>query len=122
MKTQTKSAIVLVVTLIVGIAIGVFAWSIVHNERMERLRKMRGSGGIYTMIELYTSPVDSEQEVVLREFSERYQARFDEIYGRVSQQRREIQDSMRVELRTILTPEQQEEMAAWLDKSSRSSN
>ncbi|MEQ9103962.1 MAG: hypothetical protein RIE53_04630 [Rhodothermales bacterium] len=128
MKTQTKSVLVLLVTLLVGIGIGAIGWSIVHNQRMDRLRTMRGAGGLYHMIEAYTTPTDATQEAELRDLTTRYQERFNVIFGDVYDQRRVILDSMRVELRTILTPEQQQDMSAWLDrrdsadKSSKQSN
>lgn len=122
MKTQTKSVLVLLVTLLVGVGIGAIGWSIVHNQRMDRLRTMRGSGGLYHMIEAYTKPTDAAQEAELRDLTTRYQERFSVIFESVYDQRRVILDSMRVELRTILTPEQQQDMSAWLDRQDKSNN
>lgn len=121
MKTQTKSVFVLVLTLIVGIAIGAVSWSIVHNERMERLRDMRREGGLYGLIDRYTDPVDASQETVLREVGQRYQDRLEEIYGVAHDERNVVLDSMRAELRTILTPAQQAEMASWLNRNEQKS-
>ena len=119
MKASTKSVLVLVLTLMVGIAIGAVSWSIVHNQRMEKLRQMRREGGMYGLIDKYVDPSDSAQETALRSIADRYQANLELLYGEARKERNAVLDSMRAELRTILTPAQQQAMAEWLDRPSR---
>ncbi len=114
MKSQTKSALVLVVTLLVGVAIGAVGWSIVHNERLERMREMRREGGLYGVIDRYIDPESIRQEEQLRAVADRYHRQLDGIYGLARSQRNVVLDSMRTELRTLLSPTQQEAMADWL--------
>ena len=119
MKASTKSVLVLVLTLFVGIAIGAVSWSIVHNQRMEKLREMRRNGGMYGLIDKYVDPSDAAQEAALRSIADRYQADLELLYGEARTERNAMLDSMRAELRTILTPAQQQAMAEWLDRPSR---
>ncbi len=105
---------VLVVTLLVGIAIGAVGWSIVHNERMERMREMRREGGLYGVIDRYIDPESANQEEQLRAVADRYHRQLDDIYGLARRQRNVALDSMRAELRTLLSDAQQEAMADWL--------
>lgn len=114
MKTQTKSALVLIVTLLVGVAIGAVGWSIVHNERMERMREMRREGGLYGVIDRYIDPESAGQEERLRAVADRYHRQLEDIYGLARSQRNVALDSMRAELSTMLSPVQQEAMAEWL--------
>lgn len=119
MKASTKSVLVLVLTLMVGIAIGAVSWSIVHNQRMEKLRQMRRDGGMYGLIDKYVDPSDAAQETALRSVADRYQSDLELLYGEARKERNAVLDSMRAELRSILTPAQQQAMAEWLDRSSR---
>jgi len=102
------------VTLLVGVAIGAVGWSIVHNERMERMREMRREGGLYGVIDRYIDPESVHQEEQLRSVADRYHAQLEDVYGHARNRRNVILDSMRVELRTLLTKAQQEAMADWL--------
>ena len=122
MKARTKSALLLVATLVVGLLVGAVTTGSIVNHRLDELKAMRSRGGFTGMLERVIEPTDEAQRAQIRAVLERSEARF-------SETRRECRgffatgrDSMRADLASVLTPAQQTRLDQWLSRDWRSRN
>jgi len=114
MKIRTKSALLLVATLLVGVLTGAMGTSALHNKRLKEIRDLGNRGGLTSWVEDVIGPVDETQRVELRAVLERSEARFDEARHRCRGFYVASKDSMLTELVPLLTPAQQTRLDEWL--------
>ncbi len=121
MKTRTKSALVLLGTLLIGIVIGIMAWSTVHNRQLERTRSLRSRGALEDVIVHAVSPLSSEKEAEIREIVSGVADELNELFREAFEVRTRKLDSMLVQLDQVLSPEERARLEAWRERNSRSS-
>ncbi len=107
---RTKSILLLVCTLLLGVLLGAVLNTWLAQERFERIQALRSAQGFERMVERSVAPVSDEQ-------SEQISIVMEEWGPRIVQQRREhrretraLMDSVRTDLRPILSDEQMERL------------
>lgn len=117
MKAQTKSALLLFATLLVGVLIGGFGASALHNKRMEEIRTtFERRGSISDMYEEVIQPTDEAQRTQIRAVLEQSETRFRSVRKECGEQFSASRDSMRTNLNALLTPDQQTRLDEWLER------
>ena len=75
MNARTKSILIIVATLLLGIVIGALGAGTLFNQRVETLQALREDDGFMFFLERVVEPVDEAQRqeirVVLKEASQR---------------------------------------------------
>ena len=122
MKARTKSALLLVATLVVGLLVGAVTTGSIVNNRLDQIRAMRSQGGFVGMLEQVIEPTDEAQRAEIRAVLERSEARFSEIRRECRGLYTASRDSMRADLASILTPTQQTRLDEWLSRDWRKRN
>jgi len=116
MKMHSKTVIVLISTLLIGLAIGALGWSGVHNYRAEQLDRMRREGGFYGSITRYIEPEDSVQEKQLRTLATAYQDTLGPFWRHYMRHRVVLMESFEEELLPILSEPQKEKLQPYLER------
>ncbi|NNF04744.1 MAG: hypothetical protein HKN17_09780 [Rhodothermales bacterium] len=107
----------LLVTLIIGVAIGALTWSTMHNQRMKQIREAREErGSFYSMVESRVAPVDPAVEEDFRRIVESYRTLLRENYRTHARGRDAILDSMITQLDSVLTDEQTTRLRDWVHR------
>lgn len=106
MNARTKSTLLLLATLLIGMLLGALVHARMVDHRIERLAMLRSQRGFARFIEQTVEPRDAEQREAVRQILDGAAVRM----GRhMADSRREmagILDSTRQELREVLTEEQ----------------
>ena len=110
MKAETKSLVILVATLVLGVLLGAVGNGAMARERRARVEEMKRPGGFVGHMEEIIRPRDSVQraaiEPVLRATSERNR----QIIHAANEQLRAALDSMRARLAPELDDEQRKRL------------
>lgn len=114
MNSKTKSALVLLGTLALGIALGAMLWSAAHSRRMAEIQALRHQGALTTRIQTVVQAVDESQGNQVREVVARYESGLLEIYGEMATARRQATDSLRYHLGEFLSDNQMQYLDVWL--------
>ncbi len=122
MKARTKSALLLVATLVVGLLVGAVTTGSIVNHRLDELKAMRSRGGFTGMLERVIEPTDEAQRAQIRAVLEGSEARFSEALRECRGFHIAARDSMRADLASVLTPAQQTRLDQWLSRDRRSRN
>ena len=122
MKARTKSALLLVATLVVGLLVGAVTTGSIVNHRLDELKAMRSRGGFTGMLERVIEPTDEAQRAQIRAVLEGSEARFSEALRECREFHSAARDSMRADLDSILTPAQQTRLDQWLSRDRKSRN
>ena len=110
MQTRTKSAILLLTVLALGILIGVLVNGALVNRRLDRLARMRTGPGLAFFLEEAVKPRSEEQRAQIREILDAAAPRFAEVFERTREEMRALSDSVMSELSGVLSDEQMEEL------------
>lgn len=121
MKPKTKSALVLFTTLILGVAIGVMAWSTYHNREVARARSLRTQGALSEVVSDAIGDMGVEQRALVLEIVKGVEDELTDLFHLTFRTRTTMLDSMREELNPILSEQQIDRMDAWFDRNRRSS-
>jgi hypothetical protein len=121
MTSRTKSALVLLGTLVLGMAIGAMLWSAVHTRQMEKIRSLREHRTLTDLIVGIVEPVDDAQRVLVENAVSDYQEGMTAVYDEMGRTRRAASDSLREELSHFLNPAQQKNFDDWLSRNRRGS-
>ncbi len=119
MKARTKSALLLLATLGVGVLIGALAASAVLNLRLDQLRALRERGGFTQRVEEVIQPQDEAQREAIHAVLERSHNRFRRAQQRFFAEFSANRDSLRAELAPLLTPDQQARLDEWFARDRR---
>ncbi len=122
MKARTKSALLLVATLVVGLLVGAVTTGSIVNHRLDELKAMRSQGGFTGMLEEVIKPTDEAQRAQIRVVLEGSEARFSEALRECRGFHIAARDSMRADLASVLTTAQQTRLDQWLSRDRRSRN
>ena len=115
MQTRTKSAFLLLVVLLLGVAVGIMVSGALHNRRMERIAGLRTAPGIAQLVERMVEPESEEQRARIRDVMDGAAPRFAEVFRRTHEEMEALSDSVMSELEVILTPQQLEQLRARMD-------
>lgn len=111
MSDRTKSALLLVATLVLGMVVGSLVTGAVANRRIESLAEARLLGGRLSGFLLDAiQPEGEEQEAAIREVLDGAAPRFKEIFEGTRSEMKRLRDSVMTELEPILTDEQMERL------------
>ncbi len=117
MKAQTKSALLLFATLLVGMLIGGFGASALHTMRMEEIRStFDRRGGMTNMFIEVIQPTDEAQRAQIRAVLEESETTFRAMRRECGAHFAASRDSMRTRLNALLTPAQQTRLDEWLKR------
>lgn len=106
-------------TLLVGVLIGALATGAILNQRVEELQALRRQGGVVRFMERIIEPTDARQRAELRAVLDEFASRQMEIRQATFEEHRALFNTLREELDEILTPEQKQDLRAWMDRESR---
>lgn len=121
MKTRTKSAFVLLGTLVIGVILGVLLQTAIQNNRMERVRSLRDRGALPDVIIGVVNPRDAAQEIAIREIVMRYEEQHSTRIRGYWEARSELFDAMHQELvGSVLSTDQIEALDKWRERNRRS--
>lgn len=110
MTTKTKMTFILLVTLLIGILLGIFVDRTIHRFRFQkRFAEFRQPQGISRILENLIRPDESQYQAV-RDILEKYSKKLHEQREKSFQQMEAIMDSLRSELDQVLTDEQKERL------------
>lgn len=116
MTTRTKSALLLFVTLAVGMLLGVLGASALQNRRAEKIRDARERGGVVRLMENVIQPVDEAQRAQLRAALEKSEDRFSAARRECRENLGAQRDSLLADLDLLLNPDQRERVREWLSR------
>ena len=109
MNTKTKSILAILTTLLIGIAIGAIASGTLRHRKMERIERMSPQERFLKTMDEIIKPDEQQREAiqqVLKRESEQMVCIRERYQGEVSA----VMDSVKKELRSILTPEQSQRL------------
>ena len=115
MRARTKSTLLLLAVLALGVVIGFLISGALQNRRLSRIAEMRTGRGMAHSIERAVEPLTDEQRDRVREVLEGAAPRFAEVFERNREETRAIMDSVMEELSTFLTDEQGEALRRHLE-------
>ena len=114
MKAHHKSILLLAVMLSVGVLLGASGTSVLQNRRVAQLRQAREAGGMMRMVEAAIGIEDESQRDRIRAVIQESQEGFRETRRTCSDMFQARHDSMMANLRTVLSPDQQDALDAWI--------
>lgn len=119
MNVRAKSAWLLFATLVVGIALGVLGASTLQHRRVEQIRETRERGGVTRFMARVLETEDAALNANVRRAIEEGEERFRRIRAQCGDSLNAARNSMMAELDTLLTPEQQERLEHWQQRTRR---
>jgi ABC-type cobalt transport system substrate-binding protein len=111
MKIHTKSALILLATLALGMLLGALLGGALLQRRMHPAPGMRMARHFADHFEAVVRPEESQRDTV-RAILDGYAGRFEELYYRHHGEVEALIDSMRADMHGILTEEQMERLRA----------
>ena len=109
MKMETKTVLIILGTLIIGMIIGALISGAFTRHRIGRFMSMREPGRLSAHVERIIDPDESQRELV-REILSKHAERFLEIHSQFEGEMMALRDSLRKDLDPILTDEQKERL------------
>jgi hypothetical protein len=109
-KVETKSAVVLLVTLVLGLILGALATGAAARQRVDELTRLRRPPGFAAHMREVIQPHSDAQWDSLRPIVEATGRRNDEIRRNMQRELRAELDSMQLRLRPLLNGEQRERL------------
>jgi hypothetical protein len=109
MKMETKTVLIVLGTLILGMIIGALISGAFARHRIRRFMSMGEPGRLEAHVERIIDPDESKREAV-REILRKHSERFLEIHSQFEGEMLALRDSLRKDLDPILTDEQKERL------------
>ena len=119
MKTKTKSTLVILGTLLVGIIIGGLGTSVIFTNRLGAIQALRMQGGLTNLLENVIEPVDEVQREQIREIVRNAAEQQMELRRTMFEENRLVFEGMREELEEVLTDEQKARLRRWMVRERR---
>jgi len=114
MKIETRTAVILLTTLLLGVLLGAVGGGTMAAERRARLDEMRRPGGFVEQVEEVVRPRDQAQRAALRPVIEATARRNQQIVRGANARLRAELDSMRARLAPRLDAAQRERLDRFL--------
>ena len=121
MSSKVKSALILLGTLALGMALGAMLWTALHTRQMEKIRSLRESQTLTDMVVDVVDPVDEAQLIMVEAAVATFQEGMSSVYDEMSRARRAASDGLRDQLSEFLNVSQQENFDEWLSRNRRGS-
>lgn len=115
MSPRTKSILLLLVTLVLGVVLGALLNARLAQERMERIAFLRSQRGFMRFLEDVVEPESPEQRQAVRDVLRRSAQRMAEVREQHRAEMQSILDSTRTELEGVLTDRQLEQLEQRLE-------
>lgn len=115
MKPTVKTTVVLLVILVLGIGIGFEIGEILFRKNFEEMDSFRSPGGFVGKFDAVIKP-DAVQKARVDSILLSYHLRLEKIGAGIRRQLDEQVDSLQIELKPILTPEQNDRLGAEFKK------
>jgi len=106
MTARTKSTLILIATLGLGIALGSLITGAAVNRRLDRIAEMRTARGMAFFLERAIQPESEAQREAIRAVLEDAAPAFTEVMRESRERMARLTDSVRSELEPLLTDEQ----------------
>ncbi len=106
MTARTKSTLLLLGTLCIGMLLGVFVHTLMVENRIERLTSLRSQAGFVRFMDKMIEPTDDAQREAIRDVLEETAAKLDVHHGESREAVEEIMESFRASLDSLLAEEQ----------------
>lgn len=106
LSPRTKSILLLVSTLLLGMVLGAVVNAWLATERFERIRDLRRPGGMIQHLERIVEPTSPEQRAQIRAVFDATSAEVQALRDEHRRELRAVMDSMTVRLEPVLTDEQ----------------
>ena len=110
MNPRTKSALLLTLTLLIGMVLGALLNARLAEQRIERIAFLRSSQGFIRFMNRAIVPRDEAQQAAIHAVLERAAMRMADHLYETRTEMRAIIDSTQAELRSILTTEQMNQL------------
>lgn len=110
MSARTKSLLLLIVTLLLGVVVGALLNARLAQERMERIAFLRSERGFMRFLEDVVEPEDASQRQLIREILRTSAQRMAQVRTRHHAEMQSVLDSTRAQLEEVLTDEQLERL------------
>lgn len=110
MTPKAKSALLLVATLLIGMVLGALLNARLAERRIERIVFLRSQHGFMRYMEEVIDPHDEEQREAVRVILGKASESLSDQMVRSRQETRAIIESTIEELRSVLTPEQMQQL------------
>ncbi len=107
---RTKSALLLIGAVGLGMILGGLLTGAMVNRRMHRIAELRTTRGMAFRIEEIVQPDSPEQREAIREVLDQAAPRFGEIFEQSRAEVHSVFDSVLAELEGVLTEEQQQRL------------
>ena len=106
MTARTKSILLLLGTLLIGMLLGAFVHTLMVEDRIERITSLRSRAGFVRFMENMIEPTDDAQRAAIRDVLEETAERLDAHHAGSREAVEEIMESFRTSLDSLLTEEQ----------------
>ncbi|MXW64222.1 MAG: hypothetical protein F4Y00_10405 [Bacteroidetes bacterium SB0662_bin_6] len=106
MTARTKSTLLLLSTLLIGMLLGVFVHTLMVENRIERLTSLRSQAGFVKFMDKMIEPTNDAQRNAIRDVLEQTAERLDVHHAESRETVEEIMESFRASLDSLLTEEQ----------------
>lgn len=116
MNARTKSLLIIVATLIIGVAIGALSTGAILNQRVETLQALRDDPGFMFFLERVIEPTDEAQRAQIREVLTDAAEKRRELRRSMIEEHRFLFMEIREELDQILTSQQKEKLRAFMEQ------
>lgn len=110
MTARTKSTLILIATLALGMVLGSLITGAAVNRRLERIADMRTARGMAFFLERSIQPESEEQRAAIRAVLEDAAPAFTEVMRESRERMARLTDSLRAELEPLLSEEQRERL------------
>jgi len=109
MKIETKTYVIIVLTLVIGMIIGALISGVVVRHRIRQFMSLGHPDHLTERIESIIEPTAAQRDTV-HQILMRHAQQFHEIHGRFESQLLALKDSLKMDLDPILTEEQKERL------------
>lgn len=106
MTARTKSTLILIATLALGIVLGSLITGAAVNRRLDRIAEMRTARGMAFFLERAIQPESEEQREAIRAVLDDAAPAFTEVMRESRERMARLTDSLRAELEPLLSDEQ----------------
>jgi hypothetical protein len=119
MNAKTKSILIIIGSLFLGMVIGALSTGAVMNNRIETLQTMRMQDGLMRYLERVIEPIDENQQIEIRSILQRTSRKQIDLRRSVLEEHRILFSELRSELDDVLSPEQKDQLRAWAESDRR---